>query len=131
MIGIRALQGTLHPIANVYIDCPFESDIDWNRLLNAVAKMNFKHSLLEIGTIHHGWTCTICHGTDHLFGLYLLPSVPGWIKATLITPIVKHRNWFNWQPLSLEVCKSYGEGSHLGQSNTACGQGSSSHSHGN
>jgi hypothetical protein len=97
MINIRAQGGTLRPIANIYINCPFESDTDWTRLVEAVAQTKFKHSLLGTGTIHRGWMCTICHGADHPSGLCPFPSIPGWIKATPIAPIVEHRNRLNRQ----------------------------------
>jgi hypothetical protein len=92
MINIRAQGGLLWPIANMYIDCPCESDEDWSRLVDAVAQTKFKHSLLGTGTIHCGWTCTICHGVDHPSGLCPFPTVPGWISAKPIAPIADHRN---------------------------------------
>jgi len=131
MIGIRASQGTLRPIANVYLNCPFESDMDWNRLLNAVAKTKFKHSLLGIGTILRGWTCTVCHGADHPSGLCPLPSVPGWIRAMPIAPIVEHRNRLSQQPLTPEVRRGRGGGNRLGRGNTARGRGSTNRPRGN
>ena len=129
MIGIRALQDILCPIVNVYLDYPFESDMDWNHLLNAVAKTKFKHSLLGIRTILHGWTCTVCYGADHPSRLFLIP--PYQDKATLIAPIVEYRNWLNWQPLILEVHKGHSGENNLKQDNTAHNRGSTSHSHGN
>jgi hypothetical protein len=91
-IKIRAQGGSLRPIINIYIDCPFESDEDWSRLVTAVASTEFRHSLLGTGTAHRGWTCTICHGADHPSGLCPFPLTPGWIAATPIAPIVEYRN---------------------------------------
>jgi len=87
MIGIRASQGTLRPIANVYLNCPFESDMDWNRLLNAVAKT--KSSTPSWESDYPAWVDLYCMSwCGPPFGLCPLPSVPGWIRAMPIAPIV-------------------------------------------
>jgi hypothetical protein len=109
MINIRAQGGSLRPIANMYIDCPCELDEDWSRLVDAVAQTKFKHSLLGTGTIHRGWTCTICHGVDHPSGLCPFPMVPGWISAKPIAPIADHRNRSSRQSQdNTESCRGRG-----------------------
>lgn len=73
-VEVKSQGGSFRSIINMYINCPFEKDEDWNRLVMAVANTEFKHSLLGRGTIHRGWTCTICHGVDHPAGLCPFPS---------------------------------------------------------
>jgi hypothetical protein len=73
-VEVKSQGGSFRSIINMYINCPFEKDEDWNRLVTAVASTEFKHSLLGRGTIHRGWTCTICHGVDHPAGLCPFPS---------------------------------------------------------
>jgi hypothetical protein len=124
VISIRASRGSLRPIINMYLDCPFGSDMDWNRLLDAVTKTKFRHVLLGIGNILRGWTCTICHGADHPSGLCPLPSVPGWIKAIPIAPIVEHRNQIVQQPRAPESHRGRGGGNRRGRGNTTRSRGS-------
>ena len=94
-VKIKAQGGSLRSVINMYINCPFDKDEDWNRLVTAVASTEFKHSLLGKGTVHRGWLCTLCHGADHPTGLCPFHQVPGWIKATPIAPIVEFRSKIN------------------------------------
>jgi hypothetical protein len=95
IIKLSAQGGVLRTLANMYIKCPFEKDEDWSRLVEAVAKTEFRHSFLGSGTVRRGWTCTICHGADHPSGICPFPSVPGWINPKPISPIVDYRNRLN------------------------------------
>jgi hypothetical protein len=95
IIKFSAQGGIPRPIANMYINCPFEKDEDWTRLVDAVAKVEFRHSFLGTGTVRQGWSCTICHGSDHPSGLCPFPSTPGWINAKPIIPIMDYRNRLN------------------------------------
>jgi hypothetical protein len=64
IIGICAKGGVDRPFVNVYINCPC-SDNDWAHLVAAVAKLEYRVSLLGTGAYYAGWTCTNCHGADH------------------------------------------------------------------
>jgi hypothetical protein len=89
MVNICAPGGSLHPIANLYINCSFDNDEGWTRL---VAKLEYCNSLIGTGVYHPGWTCTICHGVDHPSGLCPFPQLPGWLNAIPIRPILDYRN---------------------------------------
>jgi hypothetical protein len=91
IIHICSPGGIPRPIANLYIQWPFNNDEAWSKLTAAVAKTNYQDSLLSSGLYHPGWTCTICHGADHPSGLCPLPLVPGWVKAVPIPPVVDYR----------------------------------------
>ena len=93
MISIRAKGGSSHPMMNLYMQCPLgKNDDNWNQLLAAVAKLEYRDSLLGAGTYYAGWTCTVCHGADHPAGLCPFPLIPGWINAAPIGPITDYRN---------------------------------------
>jgi hypothetical protein len=92
IIRICSQGGRPRPIANLYIEWPFDNDEAWSQLTASVARTNYQDSLLGSGLYHPGWTCTICHGADHPLGLCPLPLVPGWIRAIPIPPIIEYRN---------------------------------------
>ncbi|KIM91737.1 hypothetical protein PILCRDRAFT_844 [Piloderma croceum F 1598] len=54
MVNIHAPGGSLRPIANLYINCSFDNDEGWTRLVNAIAKLEYRNSLIGTGVYHPG-----------------------------------------------------------------------------
>jgi hypothetical protein len=91
---VRSSGGSPRPIVNLYIDPPSDKDDNWSRLLQIVSTTTYKDAFMGSGTYHAGWSCGICHSVDHPSGLCKFPSLPHWINASPIPPLLQFREQY-------------------------------------
>lgn len=70
------------PAVNMYLpslsDLGPVNDLRWDKILKAIAKINFSFSLFGNGRYARGYNCIQCHGIDHPAGLCPYPRLESW-----------------------------------------------------
>lgn len=81
-IPIKQKGGEVTPAVNLYLPAFAKrddiTDLKWEKVTNAIAKVRYTFSLFGSGTLIRGYNCIQCHGVDHPAGLCPFTRIEGW-----------------------------------------------------